>query len=135
MKKNLMSVVLFAALAMMAVGCQKDNSVEPQLATTETSSVRAIQYTLDGVEHFITLYGDREWDYFVDQLMSLARQGCDVSICDKSIASHDALTKDVQTFTTTSQSEAKAWTKKMVSQGYTVDTKYVDGMYICIAIS
>lgn len=134
MKKNLMSVALFAVLATMAVSCQKENVVEPNPTTTEAVSIRTIQYTVNGVEQLITFYGDEEWDAFVDKMMSLARQGYNVSICDKSIVSHGTLTKDVQTFTTTSQSEAKAWAKDMVNQGYTVDTTYKDGVYYCVAI-
>ena len=80
MRRNIITVALFAVLSTMAVSCQKEN--------------------LEGL----------------------------------SIASHGALTKDVQTFTTTSQSEAIAWTKEMVNQGYTVDTTYKDGVYICVAI-
>lgn len=134
MRRNIITVALFAVLSTMAVSCQKENLEELQLVTTETASARTIQYTIDGVEQIITLHGDEEWDVFVAQMMSLARQGHDVSICDTSIASHGALTKDVQTFTTTSQSEAIAWTKEMVNQGYTVDTTYKDGVYICVAI-
>lgn len=132
MKRNII-MTLFAVLATMAVSCQKEGFEETQSSTTETVSVRTIQYTIDGVEQTIILFGDEEWDVFIDHMLSCARQGHNVSICDNSIASHDVFAKDVQTFTTKSQEEAKAWGKKMVDQGYTVDTIYKDGMYICIA--
>jgi hypothetical protein len=67
-------------------------------------------------------------------MMSLARQGHNVSIYDESAASQNVPTKDVQTFTTSNQSEAETWAKEMISQGYTVDMTYKDGLYICIAI-
>lgn len=134
MKRNLITVALFATLATLAASCQKENIMNQPTATTAVASVHTIQYTIDGVEQIITLYGDDGWEIFVDHMLLLTLQGHDVSICDTSIASHKALAKDVQTFTTKDQSEAKAWAKKMISQGYTVDTTYKDGMYICVAI-
>jgi hypothetical protein len=129
-----MSVALLAVLVSMATSCQKENIVETPLATTEANTVRTIHYIIDGVEHVITLYGNEEWESFMSRMMSLARQGHNVSIYDESAASQNVPTKDVQTFTTSNQSEAETWAKEMISQGYTVDMTYKDGLYICIAI-
>ncbi len=134
MKRNMISVALFAMLATMAVGCQKENYVDSQSTVASVGSVRTVLYTINGVEHLVTLYGDEEWDAFVDSMMSLAQQGYNVSFVNQNVAESGVATKDVQTFTTPSQEEAKAWSKEKAEQGYTVSTTYKDGLYICVAV-
>ena len=134
MKRNMISVALFAMLATMAVGCQKENYVDSQSTVASVGSVRTVLYTINGVEHLVTLYGDEEWDAFVDSMMSLAQQGYNVSFVNQNVAASGVATKDVQTFTTPSQEEAKAWSKEKAEQGYTVSIKYKDGLYICVAV-
>lgn len=45
MRKNIISVALFAALAMMAVGCQKDTLVEPHGTVAGIGTVRTVLRT------------------------------------------------------------------------------------------
>ena len=87
MKKQVISVALFAVLATMAVSCQKENFVEPQSAVAEVGTVRTVSYAVDGVAHQVTLHGDAEWDAFVDSMMSLSEQGYDVRIINENAAS------------------------------------------------
>lgn len=87
MKKQVISVALFAVLATMAVSCQKENFVEPQSSVAEVGTVRTVSYAVDGVAHQVTLHGDAEWDAFVDSMMSLSEQGYDVRIINENAAS------------------------------------------------
>ena len=56
MKKQVISVALFAVLATMAVSCQKENLVEPQTTVSEIGTVRTVSYAVDGVAHQVTLW-------------------------------------------------------------------------------
>lgn len=134
MKKHFISVALFAVLATMAVSCQKENIVDPQSATAEVGTVRTVLYAVDGVEHRVTLYGDDAWESFVDSMMDLTEQGYDVRIINENAATHRVGTKDVQTMTTSSQSEARTWAMQKADEGYTVTTHYENGQYKCIAV-
>ena len=73
MKKNLMSVVLFAALAMMAVGCQKENTTDyvPEISIVETSTGYTVQYAVDGVLHSVAIYSKAEEQTLMQFLMAL----------------------------------------------------------------
>ena len=135
MKKQVISVALFAVLATMAVSCQKENFVEPQSAVAEVGTVRTVSYAVDGVAHQVTLHGDEEWDAFVDSMMSLSEQGYDVRIINESAASQFPATKDVQTITTTDRNEAKAWAKQKSDEGYAVAINHDNGVYTCVAVS
>lgn len=135
MKKQVISVALFAVLATMAVSCQKENFVEPQSAVAEVGTVRTVSYAVDGVAHQVTLHGDAEWDAFVDSMMSLSEQGCDVRIINESASSQSPATKDVQTITTTDRNEAKAWAKQKSDEGYAVAIHHDNGVYTCVAVS
>ena len=112
MKKHFISVALLAVLATMAVSCQKENIVEPQFTTTEVGTVRTVLYTVDGVEHVVTLYGDDAWNVFVNNMLVLSEQGHDVRFINESARTSALPTKETQTLTTTSHSEANAWVKK-----------------------
>lgn len=134
MKKHFISVALFAVLATMAVSCQKENIVEPQSATAEVGTVRTVLYAVNGVEHTVTLYGDEAWNVFVDNMLLLSEQGHDIRFINESAGTTEFSTKETQTLTTTSQSEANAWMKEKGDEGYTVTLKYEKGLYICVAV-
>lgn len=134
MKRNIITVALFAVLATMAVSCQKENFMEPQSSVMEVDSVRSVLYSVNGVEHSVTLYNDEEWDAFVDTMMSLARQGYDVRFVDQNAAAHSIATKDTQTYTTSNQADAKAWAKEKAGQGYSVSTSYTNGQFVVHAV-
>ncbi len=134
MKRNIITVALFAVLATMAVSCQKENLVEPQSTVAEIGTVRAVSYTVDGVTNQIILQNDAEWDAFVDSMLSLSAQGHDVRFVNESASLQELPTKDVQTITTPDQEKAKAWSKEKADQGYNVSTTYANGQYTVIAI-
>lgn len=134
MKRNIITVALFAVLATMAVSCQKENLVEPQSTIAEIGTVRTVSYTIDGVTNQIILQNDAEWDAFVDSMLSLSAQGHDVRFVNESASVQELPTKDVQTITTPDQEKAKAWSKEKADQGYTVSTTYANGQYTVIDI-
>lgn len=53
MRKQFISVALFAVLATMAVSCQKENvmDIAPETSVSETGTVYTVQYAVDGVLH------------------------------------------------------------------------------------
>ncbi len=133
MKRNIISVALFAVLATTAVSCQKENIVEPQTTVAEVGTVRTVSYAVDGVTHQITLHGDEEWDNFIESMMTLSEEGHNVSILNESVSVRPIATKDTQVYTTTDRNEAKAWTKEKGDEGYTVEMSYNNGLYVCVA--
>jgi hypothetical protein len=134
MKKNFISVALFVVLATMAVSCQKENLVEPQSTTAEVGTVRTVLYAVDGVEHVVTLYGDDAWNVFVNNMLVLSEQGHDIRFINESAKTSVLPTKETQTLTTTSQSEANAWMREKGDEGYTVTLKHENGQYTCVAV-
>ncbi len=134
MKRNIITVALFAVLVTIAVSCQKENLVEPQSTVEVIGTVRTVSYTIDGVTNQIILQNDAEWDAFVDSMLSLSAQGHDVRFVNESASVQELPTKDVQTITTPDQEKAKAWSKEKADQGYTVSTTYANGQYTVIAI-
>ncbi len=134
MKRNIITVALFAVLVTIAVSCQKENLVEPQSTVAEIGTVRTVSHTIDGVTNQIILQNDAEWDAFVDSMLSLSAQGHDVRFVNESASLQELPTKDVQTITTPDQEKAKAWSKEKADQGYNVSTTYANGQYTVIAI-
>lgn len=134
MKKHFISVALFAVLSILAVGCQKEDFVGHTATTEEVGSVRTVLYYVNDEEHRVTLYGEDEWESFVDSMMTLAEQGYDVRIINENAAARKGGVTEVQTMTTTSQSEAKTWSMKKADEGYSVATRYENGQYKCVAV-
>lgn len=134
MRKNFVPVAVFLMLTTMAVSCQKERTIEPQSAVAEIGTVRTVNYSVNGVDHQITLYSDAEWDAFVDSMMSLSEQGKEVCIINEDASTQTSMTKDIQTFTTTDRDEAKAWAKQKADEGYEVTINSKEGVYTCVAV-
>lgn len=68
MKRNMISVALFAVLATMAVSCQKENVIDfaPETTISEAGTVYTVQYTISN---------DSEWDAFMQTVFALSREG------------------------------------------------------------
>ena len=130
MKKTIRTVVLFAVLGLAAAGCQKDNFVAPQTTVTEMT----ISYYVGDRYGSTVLTDDAAWDAFLDRMLALAREGYEVTIFSGS-SINGTSSKEVITYTTTSEGEAKEWAKDMSHQGYNVSISYDDetGIYTCIA--
>ena len=136
MKKQLITIALFAVLGSLAVSCQKDNFMNETTVVTEKSAVYSVTYSVDGVTHHLTLVGEDAWHSFLHHMLALAKEGHEVSFRNENASSHAISPKDVVTFTTTSGTEAMTWAEVMTGQGYEVTIKYDkdSGVYTCTAI-
>ena len=137
MRKQIITVALFAVLCSMAVSCQKE-SIEMSdiaLSSSEALGQYKICYTVDGVTHRITLRGEAEHLDFVDWMVGMAEQGHEVSFYDESRVSQNLGSKDVVIFTTSDKSEADNWAIQMSNNGYNVHISYnpSTGIYTCVA--
>ena len=122
MKKPVISIALFALLATMTVGCQKENLVSPQSAVAEIGTVRTVSYTVDGVAHQITVTGDVAWNDFLHQMMALCREGHEVFFRDTKSSLSGV--KETLTYTAKTETEAIAWCDARFKEGYSVGMQY-----------
>ena len=124
-------MALFAVLGLAAAGCQKDNYVTPQETVTEMT----VNYSAGDVYDSTVLTDDAAWDAFLDRMLALAREGYEVTIFNGSSA-NGASSKEVVTYTTDNEDDAKHWAKQMFDEGYQVTIKYDDetGIYTCTAV-
>jgi UDP-N-acetylmuramate-alanine ligase len=129
-------LALFAVLSTLAVGCQKDNVSDFVQGTSisESSTVYTVLYSVNGVQHKITLYSEAEHQAFIRELLALAKQGYTVIFYDENSVSQTA-TKEVVTYSTSSEAEAVAWMVKMEKDGYYVSVTFDDktNTFNCIA--
>lgn len=136
MNKTIRTIALIAVLGTMTVGCQKEQEIEPQSSVTEIGTVYTVQYAVDGVLHLETLIGEQAWSDFLHRMLALAEEGCEVSVSNENITSRVVATKEVVTYSSSSQEDAYSWCDKMVLSGYTVTITYdkEKNVYNCIAI-
>ena len=124
-------------LSLAAVGCQKENDKDlaNEATVLETSTVYRVYYSVDGVEHQITLHGEAEYQTFIHEMTELAKQGRRVVVRDENRSTQSAATKEVLQFSTNSQEEAEKWINLRVKEGYSVSMTYDDktGTYNCVA--
>ena len=131
MKKQ--TQVLFTLLGLLAfAGCQKDNMVAPN-ATVSLETT--IGYYAAGEYGQAVLTDDASWDLFLDRMFALAKEGYEVTIIPVS-GQNGYATKDVVTYTTDDENDAKQWAKEMAMQGYSVKLEYNpdNGIWTCTAI-
>ena len=130
MKKVIKTVALLGMLSLAATGCMKENVANPVATTTGYE----LAYTTGSYYGHENLNSDEEWSLFLDRMFALAKEGYEVTIIGNNSSVSSA--KEVVTYTTTSEEDAKNWTKNMVQQGYDVSISYDDrtGVYTCIAI-
>ena len=135
MIKTVKTVALFMLLGTLAVSCQKENMVEPNATEAQACTVRAVSYTIDGVEHITVLHGDEEWDAFLSWMLALSKEGREVSYRNLSATISTTQSKEVITYTTTSEEDAIAWGKKMGDAGYEVTIVFDSDLkaWVCIA--
>lgn len=129
-------VTMALLLSLMAVGCQKETMYNESNAPEQISSIRKIIYFIDGVEYRTTLRGNFEWQQFVAQMLSLAREGHSVSFFNENTSFSNSDEKDVVTYNTENEDDANRWAAEMSDLGYTVRIEYdkVTHIYTCTAI-
>ena len=131
MKKTIRTIAVLAGLLVLA-GCQKENTEWNN--TMPTGSGTSLYYNAGGEVGQTLLTSDEAWDLFMQRMLALAREGYVVVISPTNGTSGHS-TKEVVTFTTDSEDEAKQWSKEMTLNGYDVIITYDDktGIYTCIA--
>lgn len=137
MNRKVITIALLAVLGTMATGCQKENFADAtsESAISEASTVYTVQYAVDGVLHIATLQSKEEVNALLMQLMALAREGYNVEVFDNNYSPSASPTKEVVTYTTSSDTAATEWTATKMSEGYTVQITYnqSDNTYTCRA--
>lgn len=135
MKKTFITIALLAVIATLAVSCQKENIIEETYIVAENDAVYKVNYTIDGVTHHITLFGEKAWMEFLQYMLALAEEGHNVSFFNEENCSQVSSSKDVVVYTTTDATDAIKWADKMVNEGYfvTIDYDPRTGKYICTA--
>ena len=131
MRKNIVSVALFAVLATLAVGCQKENFSDQNPAVAEMGAKYTVNYTVDGIAQQATLSSDAERDAFFDYLMTLTDEGHEILI--QGSGNCGLATKETQTLTTTDKNQANDWAKNKHQQGYNVRMNNNNGEYTVVA--
>ncbi len=135
MSKVIKTLAVFMLLGTLAVSCQKENMVEPNATEVQACTVRTVSYTIDGVEHLTVLHGDEEWNAFLSWMLALSKEGRQVSFRNLNAASNNIQSKEVVTYTTTSEDDAITWGKKMADDGYEVIIYFDNDLkaWVCIA--
>lgn len=136
MHKSLTTFALLAVLGTLAVSCQKENIIDETSIVEENAKIYTVSYSVDGVNHQITLIGDEAWHDFLNRMFALAEEGHKVSFRNEERASRVASSKESVTYTTTNRDEAYAWADNKMKEGYNVSI-YFDrktGVYTCEAI-
>ena len=133
MKKNIKTIAVFAALSLIAAGCQKDETILPQSTVQEATS-NTVKYTVDGKKYCQIIRSEQDWSDFLYRMLALAEEGHTVSISSRVAATSAA--KEVVTYTTTNKTEAYNWADNMTNHGYEVTVTYnnTTGVFTCIAI-
>lgn len=137
MNRKVITIALLAVLGTITTGCQKENfaDVTSESAISEASTVYTVQYAVDSVLHIATLQSKDEVNALLMQLMALAREGYNVEVFDNNYSPSASPTKEVVTYTTSSDTAATEWTATKMSQGYTVQITYnqSNNTYTCRA--
>lgn len=132
-KKIFISAALLTVLATMTFSCQKEEFIN-QTDNAEVTAIRIVRYTINGRKYSETLYGESQWQEFVDRMVMLAHEGNEVSFINESATSACTAGKDVHVYKTTDENDANRWAREMADRGYNVTITYDNGTYICIAV-
>ena len=135
MKKKIISVALLAVLCLAAVSCQKENVVEPFGSAEQDTSIHSVKYTINGVSYSMVLENDAEWDALIMRLMALAREGYVVNVVNANSVPSALSAKETLTYRTTSEADAREWTKAREGEGYSVQISFdtLTKEYVCVA--
>lgn len=136
MSKKTKTVALFIVLSMAAVSCQKENFNDVIGNQTEVTMSRSVSYMIDGTLYHATIHSNSEWDALMHNLLALARNGYRVTLANGNNVNTSPLSKEIVTFTTTSEAEANHWADQMLEAGYSVTIMYdkKTGIYTCTAV-
>ncbi|MBQ3579965.1 MAG: hypothetical protein II975_03110 [Bacteroidales bacterium] len=135
MKKQFITVALFAALCSMAVSCQKESFNEPQMGVAQNDGVRTMIISVDEFTQVLTFRSEDERYRYLEQMAALAREGHVIRIANAAFQHNANAAKETVTYTTPSHPDAIAWCTKMSDDGYQTTMIYNQDtkMYICVA--
>ena len=136
MKKFIIPATLLAMISVATVSCQKENLTEPTAPVVENSATHTIRYTVNGAVYQQVIHSDEDLDALMHTLFALAREGYTIRIMDENTSFTEDSVKETLTFTTKKESEAIAWAKEKVEEGYAVTTTFNQqtGEYTCVAV-
>ena len=95
MKKVFISVALLSVLATMAISCQKEETNNLYPNAEAFNAVRVVRYAINGKEYSIAIYGENQWQEFVNRMITLAREGNEVRFANENTPSTGIADKDV----------------------------------------
>lgn len=125
MNKTIKVIALCGVLGLTATSCQKENLVEENTnIVAQANTVRNVVYTVDGIEHSITLIGDDSWNKFLQRMFALAEEGHRVTFHNEDNTANVAMAKEIVTFSTKDKKKAEAWCAEMVEAGYEVSVYF-----------
>ena len=129
-------MALLAVLSLSAVSCQKENtplSVADDVVT-DHQAVYIYQYQVNGISSRITLHGEAERISFLNRMIALAAEGCQVSFFDETQTTQ-IFSKETVTYSTEDKNQAIAWLISMLDKGYEVTITFNEktGCYDCTA--
>ena len=112
-------IVLLALLGGVTASCTKENVTESPCIVAST---RSVTYVVDGRQYYADPQTEEEWSEFLDRMLALAEEGHSVQFWRNGVRTSSSKEKIV--YTTTSQSDAKAWCDQKAHEGYTVSMTY-----------
>ena len=133
MKKTLKLIAYSVIFSLMALGCQKEAFKTNEIIPTCTTNM---YYVVDGFSGTTNLPNDEAWDDFINRMFALAKEGYSVSFRIGNSAERTMASKEVVTYITDNEDDAKTWAIQMTKQGYEVDITYdaETGLWTCIAV-
>lgn len=136
MKKKFYSAAMLSVLSLMALSCQKESDYASESIIEESISMNTIHYTLNGVTYTVQINGEEDYSSLIERLLALAKLGQNVTFWRGESNCFASQSKEVVTYTTTSEKAAVAWAKNMADDGYSVNISYNEktGIYTCTAI-
>ena len=131
MNKQIKMMALLAVLGLMAASCSKENTMT---GIGDVATSYSAIYIVEGQHYYSNPQTEEEWSAFLDRMFALAEEGYTVQFRRNGVQMSSA--KEKVTYTTTSLSDAKAWCKQKVEEGYSVNMTYNQqtGVYTCVAV-
>ncbi|MBP5189338.1 MAG: hypothetical protein J6031_00280 [Bacteroidales bacterium] len=138
MKSKFKPIVMLAAFCFVAISCQKETVVDTDTAfhLQQNAFVRCINYNIDDVSFNVTIFGEHNWQLFLDEMIALTQNGHKVTIRRSDVSASNDKSRNVVVFETTNETEAHKWCNEMIDKGYEVTMTYDPrtGKYTCTAI-
>lgn len=136
MKKTIRTIAFFAVLGMIATSCQKEFNVEPLTSQIGDESPRTMHYTVNDEVYSVEFHSEQERLAYLQMLMAMTKEGYSVTFSYGETVSNSSVSKEVVTYSTSSESDAIAWCDMMAKDGYVVTMTYdlSRQVFICIAV-